>query len=142
MGFLNLIYTPSAMIIAQTILATPIIAGLTLAAIQQVPQKIKWQAIALGARGFNLVWLLMRETKLSIFAAVMAGFGGIISEVGAVMMVGGNIKGDTRVLTTAIVLESQKGNFSVAIILGIILLALSFSVNFGLTFIQQRKTSS
>src|SRR3989339_191666 len=122
LGFFEWIYTPIAMVIAQTILATPIIAGLTLATIQSVPQKMIWQARALGARGWDLVWLLVRETKLSLLAAVMAGFGGIISEVGAVMMVGGNIK--------------------VAIILGVFLLALSFSVNLGLTLIQQKVRKS
>ncbi|MDI6731218.1 MAG: ABC transporter permease [Candidatus Margulisbacteria bacterium] len=138
LGFFNLIYTPAAMIIAQVILATPIIAGLTLAAIQSVPQKYKWQAEALGAQGWQKAWLLIRETRLSLFAAVMAGFGGIISEVGAVMMVGGNIKGQTRVMTTAIVLESQRGEIELAVLLGLLLLALSFSVNLGLTLIQQR----
>lgn len=142
LGFFEWIYTPIAMVIAQTILATPIIAGLTLATIQSVPQKMIWQARALGARGWDLVWLLVRETKLSLLAAVMAGFGGIISEVGAVMMVGGNIKGETRVMTTAIVLEAQKGNINFAIILGVFLLALSFSVNLGLTLIQQKVRKS
>jgi len=138
LGFMELIYTPIAMVIAQIILATPIIAGLTMAAIQAVPEKMKWQAAALGARGWNLVWLLAKETKSSLLAAVMAGFGGIISEVGAVMMVGGNIRGQTRVLTTSIVLESQKGNINQAIILGLVLITLSFSVNCCLTLIQQR----
>ncbi|KAF0133122.1 MAG: tungstate transport system permease protein [Candidatus Saganbacteria bacterium] len=138
LGFLEIIYTPIAMVIAQIILATPIISGLTMAAIQQVPQKMIWQARALGARGLNLVWLLMRETRLSLLAAVMAGFGGIISEVGAVMMVGGNIKDQTRVMTTAIVLEAQRGEINMAVALGLVLLALSFSVNLGLTIIQQR----
>ncbi|MBU0629803.1 MAG: ABC transporter permease [Candidatus Margulisbacteria bacterium] len=142
LGFLEMIYTPQAMIIAQVILATPIIAGLTLATIQQIPQKMKWQAQALGAKGWQLAWLLVKETRLSLLAAVMAGFGGIISEVGAVMMVGGNIKGQTRVLTTAIVLESQKGAFELAIALSMVLLVLSFSVNFGLTMIQQRTKRS
>lgn len=142
LGFLHLVYTTRAMVIAQVFLATPIIAGLTMAAIQQIPQKMKWQAQALGARRVQLAWLLMREARYSLLAAIMAGFGGIISEVGAVMMVGGNIKGDTRVLTTAIVLESQKGNFEMAIILGLVLLALSFSVNLGLTYIQQKRASA
>jgi tungstate transport system permease protein len=138
LGFLELIFTPTAMIIAQVILATPIIAGLTLATIQSVPQKYKWQAEALGARGWQMAWLLIRETRLSLLAAIMAGFGGIISEVGAVMMVGGNIKGQTRVMTTAIVLEAQRGEIELAVLLGLFLLALSFSVNLGLTLIQQR----
>lgn len=142
LGFLEWIYSPIAMIIAQTILATPIIAGLTLATIQQVPQKMIWQARALGASGWNLLWLLIRETRLSLLAAIMAGFGGIISEVGAVMMVGGNIRGETRVMTTAIVLEAQKGDINFALILGVVLLILSFSVNFGLSLIQQRVKKS
>lgn len=142
LGFLEFIYTPIAMVIAQIILATPIIAGLTMATIQQVPQKMIWQAKALGARGFALVWLLMKETRLSLLAAVMAGFGGIISEVGAVMMVGGNIKGQTRVMTTAIVLEAQRGEINLAVVLGLVLLVLSFSVNFGLTMIQQKVKKS
>ncbi len=138
LGFLEFIYTPIAMVIAQIILATPIIAGLTMATIQQIPQKMIWQAKALGARGFTLIWLLMKEARLSLLAAVMAGFGGIISEVGAVMMVGGNIKGQTRVMTTAIVLEAQRGELNLAIALGLVLLVLSFSVNLGLTLIQQK----
>jgi len=138
LGFLELIYTPIAMIVAQIVLATPIIAGLTLATIQQIPQKLKWQAQALGIKGWQLVFLFIRETKLSLLAAIMAGFGGIISEVGAVMIVGGNIKGQTRVLTTSIVLESQRGSIELALILGLILLVISFSVNIGLTLIQQR----
>ncbi|OFZ54470.1 MAG: tungstate transporter permease, partial [Bdellovibrionales bacterium RIFOXYB2_FULL_36_6] len=142
LGFLELIYTPAAMIIAQIVLATPIVAGLTLAAIQQIPQKLKWQAQALGIKGWQLIWLFIRETRLSLLAAVMAGFGGIISEVGAVMIVGGNIKGQTRVLTTSIVLESQRGNIELALILGLLLLAISFSVNIGLTLIQQRVRKS
>ena len=142
LGFLDLIYTPWAMICAQVILATPIIAGLTMATIQQIPQKMKWQALALGANNLQLAWLLAKETRLSLLAAVMAGFGGIISEVGAVMMVGGNIKGQTRVLTTAIVLESQKGAFELAIALSVVLLLLLFSVNFGLAMIQQRTKKS
>lgn len=137
LGFMELIYTPWAMIIAQIVLATPIISGLTLAAIQQIPQKLKWQAQALGLKGWQLIWLFIRETRLSLFAAIMAGFGGIISEVGAVMIVGGNIKGQTRVLTTSIVLESQRGNIELALLLGLVLLAMSFLVNIGLTLIQQ-----
>jgi tungstate transport system permease protein len=139
LGFLEWIYTPKAMIVAQIILATPIIAGLTLAAIQQIPLKLKWQAQTLGAKGWNLIRLFAHETRFSLFAALMAGFGGIISEVGAVMMVGGNIKGQTRVLTTAIVLESQKGELGFALALGGILLTLSFSINLFFTWLQQKR---
>jgi len=141
LGFLDWIYTPKAMIVAQVILATPIIAGLTLAAIQQIPQKMKWQAQALGAKGWNLVRLFAHETRFSLLAALMAGFGGIISEVGAVMMVGGNIRGQTRVLTSAIVLESQRGELGFALALGGVLLTLSFSVNLFFTWLQQKRTT-
>ncbi|HEU5393871.1 MAG TPA: ABC transporter permease, partial [Candidatus Methylomirabilis sp.] len=96
------------------------------------------QLLALGASRGQLLWLLMREARLPLLAAVMAGFGGVISEVGASMMVGGNIRGQTRVLTTATVLETGKGNFDIAIALGVILLVLAFAVNYLLTWIQQR----
>ena len=140
-GILEWIYTSKVMIIAQVALATPIIAGLSIASLQHISQKLRWQASVLGARGWNLIWLLACETRYSLLAAVMAGFGGIISEVGAVMIVGGNIKGQTRVLTTAIVLEAQKGELSTALQLGAVLLLLSFSVNMILTVMQQHRRS-
>ena len=139
LGFLGLLYTPAAMILAQVIIAFPIVAGLTLAALQSLNPKLRLQLLALGASRLQLVWLLLKEARLPILAAVMAGFGGVISEVGAVLMVGGNIKGQTRVLTTATVLETRMGNFEVAIALSIILFLLSFTVNFLLTQIQQRE---
>ena len=138
LGIFNLLYTPTAMIIAQVIIATPIVAGLSLAAIQQLNPKLKLQTLALGATKRQMFWILMKEARLPLLAAIMAGFGGVISEIGAVMMVGGNIKGQTRVLTTAIVLESRMGAFDVALALGFILLTLTFLVNLGLTYIQQR----
>ncbi|MGO8988046.1 MAG: ABC transporter permease [bacterium] len=139
LGFLEILYTPTAMVIAQTIIATPIVMGITLAAIQQLPQKLRLQILSLGATRLQMVWILIKEAKLPLLAAVMAGFGGVISEVGASIMVGGNIKGYSRVLTTATVLETSRGNFDVAIALGIILLLLAYFVNLILTQIQQRE---
>lgn len=139
LGSLNLIYTPTAMIIAQVIIAFPIVASLTMAAFQTLNPKLGLQIMGIGASKPQLLWLLCKEARLPMLAAVMAGFGGVISEVGSVMMVGGNIKGQTRVLTTATVLETQMGNFGTAIALGLILLALAFAVNFLLTKIQQRE---
>jgi tungstate transport system permease protein len=141
LGFLEVLYTPAAMVVAQFIIAAPIVAGLTLAAIQQVPEPFRLQMLGLGASRAQMVWMLLRQARLPMLAAVMAGFGGVISEVGASMMVGGNIKGSTRVLTTATVLETGKGNFDVAIALSLILLLITFLVNWALTWIQQRRRS-
>jgi tungstate transport system permease protein len=139
LGFLEILYTPLAMILAQSVIATPIVTGITIAAIQNLPANLKLQVRALGATRLQTVWILVRESRLPLLAAVMAGFGGVISEVGASIMVGGNIKGQTRVLTTATVMETGKGNFDVAIALSLILLLLAFSVNYLLTVIQQRE---
>jgi tungstate transport system permease protein len=139
LGFLEILYTPSAMILAQAVIATPIVTGITVASIQNLPANLKLQVQALGATRVQTVWILVREARLPLLAAVMAGFGGVISEVGASIMVGGNIKGQTRVLTTATVMETGKGNFDVAIALSLILLVLAFSVNYLLTVIQQRE---
>jgi tungstate transport system permease protein len=139
LGFMELIYSPTAMVIAQVIIAFPIIAGLTMASFQALDPKLALQLLGIGASKPQLLWLLCQEARLPLLAAVMAGFGGVISEVGASMMVGGNIRGQTRVLTTATVLETGKGNFDIAIALGLILLALTFAINFILTRIQQRE---
>jgi tungstate transport system permease protein len=139
LGFLEILYTPSAMIIAQAIIATPIVMGISLAAIQNLPPNLRLQILSLGASRLQMVWVLIKESKLPLLAAVMAGFGGVISEVGASIMVGGNIKGYSRVLTTATVMETGKGNFDIAIALGVILLILAFLVNLLLTQIQQRQ---
>jgi len=139
LGFLELLFTPAAIVAAQVIIAFPIVTGLTIAALQQLNPKLRLQLLALGASRLQLLWLLLREARLPLLAAIMAGFGGVVSEVGAVMMVGGNIRGQTRVLTTAIVLESRMGHFEMAIALGIILLFLTFAVNWALTAIQQQK---
>jgi len=138
-GFLEILYTPTAMVLAQAVIATPIVTGITIASIQNLPAKLKLQILALGATRLQMVWILVREARLPLLAAVMAGFGGVISEVGASMMVGGNIKGQTRVLTTATVMETGKGNFDVAIALSLVLLGLAFGVNYLLTVIQQRE---
>jgi tungstate transport system permease protein len=139
LGFLGLLYTPGAMILAQTVIATPIVTGISLAAIQQLPVKLQTQILALGATRFQMILILVKEAKLSLLAAVMAGFGGVISEVGASIMVGGNIKGYSRVLTTATVMETGRGNFDVAISLSIILMILAYLINLILTQIQQRE---
>src|SRR4029453_8042617 len=112
--------------------------GITLAAVGQVPETFRLQLLGLGASRVQVVWVVLREARLPMLAAVMAGFGGIISEIGASMMVGGNIKGHTRTLTTAMVLETSKGNFDVAIALAVLLLVLVYLVNWALTTIQQR----
>jgi tungstate transport system permease protein len=139
LGFLGILYTPTAMVFAQTVIATPIVMGISLAAMQQLPKKLRLQILALGATRLQMVWLLIREARLPLLAAVMAGFGGVISEVGASIMVGGNIKGYSRVLTTATVMETSRGNFDVAIALGIILLLLAYLINLVLTYVQQRE---
>lgn len=139
LGFLEILYTPAAMILAQAVIATPIVTGITIASIQHLPANLKLQVRALGATRMQTLWILVREARLPLLAAVMAGFGGVISEVGASIMVGGNIKGQTRVLTTATVMETGKGNFDVAIALSLILLLLAFGVNYALTIIQQRE---
>ncbi len=142
LGVWEILYTPTAIVIAQAVIATPIVTGITLAAVQNVPARFRLQLVALGASGPQMVWVVLREARLPMLAAVMAGFGGIISEIGASMMVGGNIKGHTRTLTTAMVLETGKGNFDVAIALAILLLVLIFLVNWALTTIQQRGASA
>jgi tungstate transport system permease protein len=142
LGFLHLLYTPTAMVLAQVVIAAPIVAGLTLAAIQQLNPKLRLQILALGASRIQLVWLLLREARLPLLAAVMAGFGGVISEIGASMMVGGNMLRHTRVLTTATVMETSRGNFDIAIALSVILLLLIFLVNAVLTYTQQRRRPS
>lgn len=136
-GALELLFTPVAMIVAQAVLAAPYVAGISLAAVQAVPPDVRLQARALGASPLLSLWMHLREARLGIGAAIVAGFGAVISEVGAVMMVGGNIAGETRVMTTAIVLETRRGNFATAIAMGVILLALAFAVNLALTHAQQ-----
>jgi tungstate transport system permease protein len=137
-GGLNLIYTPAAIVIAQVIISAPVVTGLTAAALQHQDPRLQFQLLGLGASRTQMVFILWREARLPLLAALMAGFGAVISEVGASMMVGGNILHQTRVLTTAIVLETNKGDFSSALALGILLLAITFMINYALTWIQQR----
>lgn len=138
LGMLELLYTPGAIVAAQFVIALPVVTGLTMAALQQVDPKLRLQLQSLGASRLQMLSVLLWETRLPVLAAVMAGFGAVISEVGAVMMVGGNILGYTRVLTTATVLETRKGNFDVAIALSLILLGISFAITLLLTHVQQR----
>lgn len=137
LGDLHLLYTWKALVIAQTVLSIPIITGFTAAAIQSLNPRLRLQLLGLGASRPQMLRLLVRESHLLLLAAVMAGFGAAISEVGASMQVGGNIQGRTRILTTTIVLESGRGNFEIALALGIILLLLAFGVTLTLTFLQQ-----
>jgi len=138
LGDLGLMYTAAAMVIAEVIIATPVMIGLTVAALGQLDPRLRLQLLGLGASRWQMTWWLWREARLPLLAALMAAFGAVISEVGAAMMVGGNIRHQTRVLTTAIVLETGKGAFAAAIALGVILLALAFVVNAVLTWAQQR----
>jgi tungstate transport system permease protein len=138
LGFIHILYTPTAMVIAQVLIAFPLVAGFTMAAVQQLDPKLRLQIYALGASRNQMVWLLLKEARLPLLAAVMAGFGAVISEVGASMMVGANITGQTRVMTTAIVGEVSKGQYSLAIALSILLMLIVYLVNFLLTLIQQR----
>jgi tungstate transport system permease protein len=142
LGLLELLYTPTAIVIAQLVIAAPIVTGLTVAAVQQLNPRLRLQLVGLGASRLQVVWLLLKEARLPLMAAVMAGFGAVISEIGAAIMVGGNIYRQTRVLTTATVLETSKGNFDMAIALSLLLLLLTFAVNWALTWIQQRRRAS
>jgi tungstate transport system permease protein len=137
LGDLRLLYTWKALVIAQAVLSLPIIVGFSAAAEQSLNPRLRLQLLGLGASRLQVFWMLVRESRLLLLAAVMAGFGAAISEVGASMQVGGNIQGRTRILTTTIVLESGRGNFDVALALGIILLTLAFAVTLALTVLQQ-----
>lgn len=138
-GGLELIYTKRAMIIAQFLIATPLVVGFTAAAVQALPRDLPDLLAMLGAGRLRSLWLLAREAQLGLLAAIMAGFGAVVSEVGASMTVGGNLQGNTRVLTTAIVTETSRGNNARAIALGLILLTMAFLVNLLLTIVQQRR---
>ncbi|WP_420629714.1 ABC transporter permease [Candidatus Leptofilum sp.] len=138
LGELGWLFTPSAMVMAQTIIALPLVVGLTLTAVQSLDPLLPLQLRSLGATRWQLAWTMLLESKLGVFAAIVAAFGSIISEVGAVILVGGNIRGETRVLTTAIVLETRRGEFALAIALGLILLLLALLANLALYRLQQR----
>lgn len=138
LGSLKLIYTPWAIIIAQTVISAPVVTGLTAAALAALDSRLRQQLLGLGASQLQMIWMLWREARLPLLAALMAGFGSVISEVGASMMVGGNIRGQTRVLTTAIVLETSKGEFERALALSALLLIITYLINLALTWIQQK----
>ena len=137
-GDLGLIYTQTAMVLAQFLIATPIVVGVTAASIQGLPPRLPDLLTVLGAGRLRTLWLLAREARLGVLAAIMAAFGAIASEVGASMVVGGNLERSTRVLTTAIVTETSRGEIERALALGLVLLVLSFAVNLTLTIVQQR----
>jgi tungstate transport system permease protein len=137
-GGLDLIYTQRAMVLAQVLIATPIVVGFTTASFQALPSRLPDLLFMLGAGRMRTLWLLAREAKLGLLVAIMAAFGAIVSEVGASMIVGGNLERSTRVLTTAIVTETSRGDVERALVLGLVLLGLSFFVNLTLTVIQQR----
>ena len=140
-GDLGLIYTQTAMVIAQFLIATPIVVGFTAASIQALPSRLPDLLTVLGAGRLQTLWLLAREARLGVLAAVMAAFGAIVSEVGAAMIVGGNLERSTRVLTTAMVTETSRGEIERALGLGLVLLVVSFTVNLSLTVVQQRSRS-
>ncbi len=142
LGQLHVLYTPAAIVAAQAVIATPVVTALSTAALQGLHPKLRFQVLALGASRWQAALLLFREARLLLLAAVMAGFGAAISEVGASIMVGGNIKGSTRTLTTATVLETSQGEFEKAIALSLILLALVYAVILALTIAQQRRRAS
>jgi tungstate transport system permease protein len=139
LGALNLIYTKQAMVLAQFIIATPLVIGFTAASVQSLPAELPDLLTSLGAKRLRRLWIIAGEAQLGLLAAIMAGFGAVVSEVGASLTVGGNLRGSTRVLTTAVVTETGRGNLPVALALGLLLLALALGVNILLTVIQQRQ---
>jgi tungstate transport system permease protein len=136
LGKLSWLFTPSAMVTAQTIIALPLTIGLTMTSVESVNPELRRQIIALGATRLQSALTILTEARIGVTAAIVAAFGGVISEVGAVMLVGGNIAGQTRVLTTAIVLETRQGDFSLALALGVVLLAITFVANVALMKLQ------
>lgn len=142
LGFMGLLYTPSAMVTAQTILAFPIVASLCHSAIISIDPIIKQSSMTLGATPFQVTIMVMKEARYGIMSGIIAAFGRVMAEVGAILIVGGNIAGYTRVMTTTIALETDKGNFELALALGIILLTISLGINLGLHLIQRKGTVS
>jgi len=141
-GQFSLLYTPTAIVMAQVLVSLPIVTSLTCSAFQQISDKMLLQIRALGATKLQTLFILIKQSKIAIVAAIMAGFGRVIAEVGAAMMVGGNIQGDTRILTTSIVMEVSKGNFDVALALSFILISVALIITAALTFLQQRRGMS
>lgn len=141
LGPLGLLYTPTAMIITQLIMAVPIIIGVTMSAVGSVEKAVREKALSLGATNTQAAWMVLREARMGVLTAIIVAFGAAISEVGGIMITGGNIRWVTRTLTTAIVVETNMGNFELAITLGFILLSLAFIINLVLTIIQVVGTS-
>lgn len=139
LGGLGWLYTESAMVLAQWIIAAPVAAGLTYSAVAAVPPRYRTTALALGVSPFRADLVVLREARIGLWVAGMAAFGSVISEVGAVMMVGGNIAGETRVLTTAIIQEARLGRFGIALALAVVLVTLSFAVHYGLTLLHEEE---
>lgn len=142
LGSLGWLFTPAAMIVAQVVISLPLVSGFTMAAVMGVDPNLRQQVLSLGATDWQATLAVLREARVGVMVSIIAGFGSIISEVGAVMLVGGNIQGSTRVLTTAIVLETRKGNFDLAMALGVVLLALSFLANLAMLRLQGRAFES
>jgi len=138
LGVLGLLYTPTAMIITQLIMVVPIIIGVTMSAVGSVEKAVREKALSLGATDRQAAWMVLREARMGVLTAIIVAFGAAISEVGGILITGGNIRWVTRTLTTAIVVEVELGNFALAISLGIILLSLAFAINLTLTIIQLR----
>ncbi|MBM4081658.1 MAG: ABC transporter permease subunit, partial [Planctomycetes bacterium] len=136
LGGLGWLFTPSAMVLAQAVIALPMVVGLTMAAVMGVDANLRQQVRSLGATSWQATWAVLKEARQGVIVSIVAGFGSIISEVGAVMMVGGNIEGQTRVLTTAIVLETRRGNFEMALALAGVLLALALVINAAILLLQ------
>ena len=129
LGAVGWLFTPQAMVIVQTVIAFPLIAGLTIVALLDVNPQLRLQVLSLGASPWQATATILWEARLGVIAGLVAGFGAIISEVGAVMIVGGNIEGSTRVLTTAIILETRQGDFQVALALSLVLLSVTLAIN-------------
>ena len=138
LGPLGWLFTPAAMVVAQVIISLPLVSGFTMAAVMGVDPNLRQQVLSLGATDWQATLAVLREARVGVMVSIIAGFGSIISEVGAVMLVGGNIQGSTRVLTTAIVLETRKGDFDLAVALGVVLLALSFLANVAMLHLRGR----
>jgi tungstate transport system permease protein len=141
LGELAWLFTPNAIIVAQIIISFPLVAGFTMAAVMGVDPNLRRQLVALGATDWQATLAILGEARVGVVVSIIAGFGAVISEVGAVMLVGGNIAGKTRTLTTAIVLETGKGNFDLAMALGVILLLITFLINLAMIRLQGKDFS-
>ncbi len=140
LGSLGLLYTPTAIVVGQFILALPIITAFTYAAVSSVDERVRKTAETLGASPFQASWMVLKEGRLGVIAAIVAGFGRVVAEVGSAIMVGGNIRGYTRTMTTAISLETAKGDFALGLTLGVILLVVALSINLAVHHFLGRKT--